>query len=105
MTGSPYFAAIIVASLIWVTYCWATRLIRGQRVLANVLPMLLITAGTPGYLVTNAVFVISLGLCTFNFYKGIVTDPGYVPKADSDTEVKMVRFMAVLMYGNARLTL
>ena len=73
MTGSPYFAAIIVASLVWVTYCWATRLVHG----------------TPGYLATNATYIVTALSCAYSFYKAIVTDPGYVPKADSDTEIKM----------------
>lgn len=36
VTGSPYFAAIICASLIWVTYCWATRLIQGKEISGQV---------------------------------------------------------------------
>lgn len=91
MTGSPYFAAIITASLVWVTYCWITRLLRGGLPLCPTKQVSQMTAiGTPGYLATNATFLISLLACTYNFYKGIVTDPGYVPKAESDTEVKMV---------------
>ena len=74
VTGSPYFAAIIVASLIWVTYSWATRLL----------------SGTPGYLTTNAIYGISAASCAYNLYKGITTDPGYVPKSLGDSEVKMV---------------
>lgn len=30
IANSPHFSAIIVASLIWVFYAWATRLIKGQ---------------------------------------------------------------------------
>lgn len=89
MTGSPYFAAIIVASLFWVTYCWATRLVRG----------------TPGHLVPNAVYIISATLCAYSFYKAVVTDPGYVPKADSDTEVKMVRVVISHSWHEVALTL
>ena len=74
VTGSPYFSAIIVASLIWVTYSWATRLLRG----------------TPGYLATNTIYILSAVACAYNLYKGITTDPGFVPKAISDTEIKMV---------------
>jgi hypothetical protein len=74
VTGSPYFSAIIVASLIWVTYSWATRLLRG----------------TPGYLATNTIYILSAVACAYNLYKGITTDPGFVPKSISDTEIKMV---------------
>lgn len=74
VTGSAYFSAIIVASLIWVTYSWATRLLRD----------------TPGYMATNAIFIVSATGCAYNLYKGITTDPGYVPKSISDTEIKIV---------------
>lgn len=74
VTGSPYFSAIILASLIWVTYSWATRLLRG----------------TPGYLATNAIYILSATACAYNLYKGITTDPGFVPKAVNDTEIKSV---------------
>lgn len=91
MTGSPYFAAIICASLLWVTYCWITRLIQGKESVSEELWSRTLTLlGTPGYLVTNAVYLVSVTLCTYNFYKGITTDPGFVPKAVSDTEIKMV---------------
>jgi hypothetical protein len=77
VTGSPYFAAIIVASLIWVTYSWATRLL----------------TGTPGYLATNAIYGTSAALCAYNLYRGITTDPGYVPKSLGDSEIKTVSYV------------
>lgn len=30
VTSSPYFAAIILASMVWVGWCWATKLVRGK---------------------------------------------------------------------------
>ncbi len=31
VSKSPYFAAIITASLVWVGYCWVTRLLLGAN--------------------------------------------------------------------------
>ena len=30
LSASPHFAAIIIGSIMWVTYSWITRLIRGE---------------------------------------------------------------------------
>jgi palmitoyltransferase len=68
-----------------VTYCWATRLLRG----------------TPGYLATNAIYFLSAALCAYNLYKGITTDPGYVPKSVSDSEIKMVSYLPWYSMGAA----
>ena len=48
---------------------------------------------------TNAVYFVSVTLCTYNFYKGISTDPGFVPKAVSDTEIKMVSITVYIGTG------
>jgi hypothetical protein len=64
---SPFFASVIIASLVWVTYCWATRLL-----------------GT----LASAIYPIAAGVCVWSFYKSIRTDPGFV---DADGDAKMVR--------------
>lgn len=74
MANSPFYAAIITASLTWVAYCWATRLV----------------TGAPGYLWSNLGFFVSFLACSFSFYKAIVTDPGFIPLAENDEEVKTV---------------
>ncbi|RXK35073.1 palmitoyltransferase AKR1 [Tremella mesenterica] len=73
VSGSPHFAAIIIGSLVWVFYAFVTRL----------------TVRTPGHALAQLGFTLALGACVYNFYKGIVTDPGWVPKAASDGEIKM----------------
>ncbi|ORY23544.1 DHHC palmitoyltransferase-domain-containing protein [Naematelia encephala] len=73
VSASPYFASIIFASLVWVAYGWATRLV----------------TGTPGHAIANLTFLASLIACSWSFYKAIVTDPGFVPKALTDSEIKM----------------
>lgn len=63
---SPYFAAIISASLVIVAYAWLTRLV----------------IGAPGHLVSQALFLAALAGCVFTFVKAIRTDPGFVPRTD-----------------------
>lgn len=66
--SSPYFAAIITASIIVVSYAWVSRLL----------------VGAPGHLVSQAGFFVSGAACAFFFYKAICTDPGYVPRLDAE---------------------
>lgn len=72
MASSPFYAAIITASLFWVFYCFVTRLL----------------TGTPGYLYSQLGFFVSFSLCAFTFYKSIRTDPGFIPKPENDDECK-----------------
>lgn len=65
---SPYFAAIITASLVIVSYAWLSRLV----------------VGAPGHLVSQALFLAALSGCAFTFVKAIRTDPGYVPRVDAE---------------------
>ncbi|CAD6579436.1 MAG: palmitoyltransferase akr1 [Tremellales sp. Tagirdzhanova-0007] len=73
ISASPYFAAIIIGSLVWVFYAWATRLI----------------TGTPGHAWGNLGFLVCGLASGYNLYCAIRADPGYVPKAENDAEVKM----------------
>lgn len=68
---SPFFPSIIIASLFWVFWVWATRLF----------------AGTPGFLVSNLCFVLAFVACSFCLYKAIRADPGFVP-VPSESEIK-----------------
>ncbi|WVR03185.1 hypothetical protein IAU60_000176 [Kwoniella sp. DSM 27419] len=72
VSASNYFAAIIIASIFWVFWGWATRL----------------ATGTPGHALGSLGFFLSLIGCSYNLYRAIRTDPGYVPKPASDAEVK-----------------
>jgi len=38
----------------------------------------------------NLAFFVSGVTCAYSLYRGIVTDPGYVPKPVNDSEVKLV---------------
>jgi palmitoyltransferase len=70
--GSPFYAAIITGSLIWVFYAWASRL----------------ATHTSGYMWSNISFFVSFVLCAGFFYLAIVTDPGFVPKPETEEETK-----------------
>lgn len=72
ITASPYFAAIIAASILWVGYAWATRL----------------ALGAPGYLWANVLFFASMIICAISFYKAVRSDPGFVPLPENDGEVR-----------------
>ncbi|EIW76594.1 hypothetical protein CONPUDRAFT_157779 [Coniophora puteana RWD-64-598 SS2] len=71
---SPYFAGIIAASLIWVGFCWARRLL-GQ---------------TESHPFVHLGFALSLGLCAYNFFRSITLDPGLCPKPANDGELKAI---------------
>ncbi|WWC57688.1 uncharacterized protein I303_100222 [Kwoniella dejecticola CBS 10117] len=72
VSSSNHFVSIIIASIIWVFYSWATRL----------------ATGTPGHLIVNLAFFISFAGCSYNLYRAIRSDPGYVPLPINDSEVK-----------------
>ncbi|OCF34803.1 palmitoyltransferase AKR1 [Kwoniella heveanensis BCC8398] len=72
VSASNYFAAIIIASIIWVFWCWATRL----------------ATGTPGYAFGNLAFFLAFAGCSWNLYRSIKADPGFVPKPINDSELK-----------------
>jgi hypothetical protein len=74
LAKSPYFASIIVASMIWVGQAWLTRLVYH----------------TPGYAFTNLAFCISFGLSAYNFARAVTLDPGIAPKPRNDAELKEV---------------
>ncbi|WRT63294.1 uncharacterized protein IL334_000199 [Kwoniella shivajii] len=72
VSSSNHFASIIIASIVWVSYCWASRLV----------------SGTPGHGFGNLVFFVATSGCSYNLFKSIRTDPGYVPLPVNDSEVK-----------------
>ncbi|WWC85410.1 uncharacterized protein L201_000273 [Kwoniella dendrophila CBS 6074] len=72
VSSSNHFASIIIASIIWVFYSWATRLV----------------SGTPGHAVANLVFFVSFAGCSYNLFTAIRSDPGFVPLPVNDSEVK-----------------
>ncbi|KII90100.1 hypothetical protein PLICRDRAFT_579390 [Plicaturopsis crispa FD-325 SS-3] len=71
---SPYFAGIILGSMVWVAYCWATRLVNQ----------------TQSHAFTHLSFALSFGLCVYNFFRAITLDPGTCPKPASDAELKTI---------------
>ncbi|WVQ64390.1 uncharacterized protein L199_002556 [Kwoniella botswanensis] len=72
VSSSNHFTSIIIASIIWVFYSWASRLV----------------FGTPGHAFTNLVFWLILAGCSINLFKAIRNDPGFVPLPVNDSEVK-----------------
>ncbi|KZT21327.1 hypothetical protein NEOLEDRAFT_1073718 [Neolentinus lepideus HHB14362 ss-1] len=71
---SPYFAGIITGSMLWVGYCWITRLVHQ----------------TSSHAIAHLVFALSFGLCAYNFFRSITLDPGSCPKPQSDEELKSI---------------
>ncbi|KAF8900466.1 ankyrin repeat-containing domain protein [Gymnopilus junonius] len=74
VSQTPYFAGIITGSLIWVIYCWVTRLL----------------SETQYHSVAQLMFAISAGLCAYNFFRAVTLDPGTCPKPSSDEELRSV---------------
>ncbi|WWD22776.1 palmitoyltransferase AKR1 [Kwoniella shandongensis] len=72
VSASNYFASMIIASIIWVSWCWATR----------------IAMGTPGHAFGNLGFFVACSACAYNLYRAIRADPGFVPKGTKDAEIK-----------------
>lgn len=48
----------------------------------------MLTAGAPGHLISQVGFFVSFVLCSTFFVRGIRTDPGFIPPAENDTELK-----------------
>ncbi|EUC55456.1 palmitoyltransferase AKR1 [Rhizoctonia solani AG-3 Rhs1AP] len=74
LTGSPYFAGIILASLIWVTWGWATILVHAL----------------PDHSLAHLLYFVSASLCAYNFFRSITLDPGTCPKPGSAGEMKAI---------------
>lgn len=45
---------------------------------------------TPGYAVSNLLMGLSLLVCSYNFFRAITLDPGHIPFATNDMELKEV---------------
>ncbi|PPQ88419.1 hypothetical protein CVT25_011221 [Psilocybe cyanescens] len=71
---TPYFAGIISSSLLWVVFCWVTRLVQE----------------TQYHSFAHFMFAVAVGLCTYNFFRAVTLDPGTCPKPSSDEELKSV---------------
>ncbi|KAI5454987.1 palmitoyltransferase akr1 [Naganishia albida] len=69
VSKSPYFAAVIIASLIWVGSTWLRVLLTGTSSLS-----------------LNICFVLAYTACAYNFYRAITLDPGYskLPKDEEE---------------------
>ncbi|GHJ88235.1 hypothetical protein NliqN6_4637 [Naganishia liquefaciens] len=69
VSKSPYYAAIILASLIYVGTTW----------------LIILLPSTPSISV-NLAFICAYLVCSYNFYRAIVLDPGYskLPKDDAE---------------------
>ncbi|KAF9480640.1 ankyrin [Pholiota conissans] len=74
VSQTPYFAGIISGSILWVLYCWFTRLVQQ----------------TQFHSLAHLMFALSVGLCSYNFFRSITLDPGTCPKPASDEELKSV---------------
>ncbi|KAG2363595.1 hypothetical protein BDR07DRAFT_1460170 [Suillus spraguei] len=71
---SPYFAGIIAGSMLWVGYCWITRLVQQ----------------TESHAFVHLAFAIIFGLCLYNFFRAITLDPGLCPRPAHDGELKAI---------------
>ncbi|KIK98273.1 hypothetical protein PAXRUDRAFT_702258 [Paxillus rubicundulus Ve08.2h10] len=71
---SPYFAGIIAASMLWVSYSWLTRLLRE----------------TQNHPFIHLAFALIVGLCAYNFFRAITLDPGPCPGPANDGELKAI---------------
>ncbi|TIA87859.1 hypothetical protein E3P99_02900 [Wallemia hederae] len=72
LVKTPFLASIVLSSILWLTYCWVTRLVWN----------------TMDHPLANIVFVISLTVCTWNFLRAMQLDPGTVPRPSSQSEIK-----------------
>ncbi|KAJ7574094.1 ankyrin [Mycena floridula] len=70
---TPYFAGIIFGSVLWVVYCWASRLM----------------PHTP-HAPTHLAFALVTGLCVYNFFRAVTLDPGTCPKPSSPAELRTI---------------
>ena len=91
VSQTPYFAGIITGSLIWVVYCWVTRLLPGKWQFrswdAHPKPT---RSETQYHSLAQLMFAVSAGLCAYNFFRAVTLDPGTCPKPSSDEELKSV---------------
>ncbi|KAG8852327.1 palmitoyltransferase akr1 [Serendipita sp. 405] len=74
VTNSPYCAGIIIGTMVWLGWCWFTRIVYN----------------TPGYVTANLAFVVLFILCAYNFFRAITLDPGICPVPASEEEKKLV---------------
>ena len=89
---SPYFAGIITASMVWVTYAWLRRLMPRRYLLSHTsIAVLMLVSETQYHAFTHLILAITIGLCAYNFFRAITLDPGTCPKPSSDGELKTVR--------------
>ncbi|KAF8637149.1 hypothetical protein AX17_003053 [Amanita inopinata Kibby_2008] len=71
---TPYFSGIITGSIVWVLYCWFTRLVQH----------------TQEHSFVHLSFAIIVGLCAYNFFRAITLEPGACPRPTSDAELKSI---------------
>ncbi|KAM0786270.1 hypothetical protein ACM66B_007067 [Microbotryomycetes sp. NB124-2] len=69
---SPYLSAIIAASIFWATYVWLTRFV----------------PNCPGYAISNLMCGVFILLLSYNFFRAVTLDPGWIPFAANDMELK-----------------
>ncbi|THH04053.1 hypothetical protein EW145_g5805 [Phellinidium pouzarii] len=71
---SPYYAGIIFGSMVWIAYCWITRLLYQ----------------TQHHPFIHLAFALAYGLCAYNFVRSITLDPGTCPKPANDGELRAI---------------
>ncbi|KAF8800393.1 hypothetical protein BYT27DRAFT_7117527 [Phlegmacium glaucopus] len=74
VSQTPYFAGIICGSLLWVLFCWLTRLVQQAQ----------------SHAISHLMFALIVGLCAYNFFRAVTLDPGTCPKPTSDDELKSI---------------
>ncbi|KAG8810399.1 palmitoyltransferase akr1 [Serendipita sp. 399] len=76
VTNSPYCAGIIIGTMVWLGWCWFTRIVYN----------------TPGYATANLAFIILFILCAYNFFRAVTLDAGVCPPPAGEEEKKLVRY-------------
>jgi palmitoyltransferase len=91
---TPYFSGIISGSLLWVVFCWITRLLPRMFFffffLIHQLPQTALSIVTQSHAISHLIFALIVGICAYNFFRSITLDPGTCPKPTSDDELKSV---------------
>lgn len=91
---SPYFAGIIAGSMLWVGYCWVTRLVQRTSHVILLQSRADIISETESHAFVHLAFAIIFGLCLYNFFRAVTLDPGLCPRPAHDGELKAVSISA-----------
>ncbi|KAJ7726850.1 hypothetical protein DFH07DRAFT_757939 [Mycena maculata] len=75
--------------MVWVLYCWVTRLVQRACDFRSSYQSNLLTE-TQSHAFAHLLFALCVGLCAYNFFRAVTLDPGTCPKPTSDAELKSI---------------